>query len=469
LKPLNESDAHGFNELFGLIKRLRAKDGCPWDQAQTHTSLKAYLVEETYELCDAIDHFDQPSKHSRQSFKQEFIEELGDVFFVLLLQAVIAEDQKEFYIQDVFSDLKAKLIHRHPHVFAGQEAQTEQKARESWEKQKSTEKNKKTLFGGLPQDLSALTRSQRIVDRVTAVGLQNLEEPLVKLKEELQELIDEIDAYSKAQENLKPQIKKNMIHELGDCLFSLVNVAQQFRFEAEDALKIANKRFERRFEFVNMNLQADGFLAKEASRASLEILWDKAKLFEKTKVWGLTGCAAAGKSAVRAILEELKIPCLDADALSRICLEKASIQERVKTRFGTLDRKLLANQVFTDPQAKMDLEAILHPAIEAQYFKAISQLLPQQLIVYEAALLVQTGRHKHLDGLLVVEAPESVRMKRLRDRGLSSERAYQIMQTQGPAEKLASVATTVFDNHGSLDVLRAQVITWVQQQKLTEA
>ena len=253
-----------FQQLVDLMARLRAPGGCPWDREQTFDTIKPFLLEETYEVMDAIDARDWP----------ELTGELGD----LLLQAVffsqMASEENLFRIDDALDAINEKLIRRHPHVFGDETAHTEGDVRKRWNEIKAEEKRGKsepdnTLLGSVPRSLPALVEAQQIASRAAQVGFdwENAGQVLDKLHEELREF-EEARARGgrEAQED-----------ELGDMLFVLVNLARFVKVDPEQALRKTNAKFRRRFGYVEQKLAERGRSTRESSVEEMESLWQEAK------------------------------------------------------------------------------------------------------------------------------------------------------------------------------------------------
>jgi dephospho-CoA kinase len=178
----------------------------------------------------------------------------------------------------------------------------------------------------------------------------------------------------------------------------------------------------------------------------------------KTQLWGLTGGIASGKSTAAALFAEFGIPVIDADKISReLSAPQGRAHDAIVAKFGTADRKELRRRVFSDPQARKNLEAILHPLIQDETARAV-QTLKAPLVIYEAALLVETGRYKDLDGLIVIDIPRELRKKRLMERdGITAEEAEKILHAQTDDAARRKAATLIIDNSGSRTELREKV------------
>lgn len=466
-----------FEHLVKTVHRLRAPNGCPWDRAQTHQSLRRHLIEEAYEVLDVLDEIDTPEKLQHPEVRDPFKEELGDLLMQVLLHSEMASETGAFTIDDVAKTLDEKLVRRHPHVFGDQSAGNADEALKNWEQEKAKEKTKAALtasgqqgqpakassvLDGLPKNLPALQRTARMIEKVTQVGFQwkDLNGPLDKVEEELQELKAEVRAFEKAADSEKPKLQKKVEGELGDLLFSLCNVGYLLHLNPEESLRSTMARFERRFRYIENRLSEQGKRPDTSDQNEMDRFWNEAKKVERVKIWGLTGGIGAGKSAAASIFQELGIPVIDADQIAReLTQEKGLALESVIVRFGTADRGQLRKLVFEDPRARKDLEEILHPLIRAESQRRIQALAPKHpVVIYEAALLVETGRYRDFDGLIVIEAPEEVRKKRIVARdGITIELAQQMIRAQTSDPNRNAVADQVLKNDGDLDRLRTQI------------
>lgn len=254
--------------LLGVMERLLAPDGCPWDREQTLDTLRPYLIEEAYEVLEAMDH---PQEHRK---------ELGDLLLQIVFQSALRQREGHFAFGDVAEAIREKMIRRHPHVFAKDPdapALDAQGVATQWEQIKAKEQKargeKLDPFASIPKSLPSLQRAWRIQDKAGALGFDwpDLEGPMAKLDEEWAELREAI------QEGDAASIKA----ELGDVLFVLVRLAQKLGVEAEDALRGANRKFERRFLHVLSCCASAGQDPRDVGLAVLDGYWDQAKSLEK--------------------------------------------------------------------------------------------------------------------------------------------------------------------------------------------
>ncbi len=474
---MNETQASILAELIQTVHRLRAPGGCPWDGAQTHQSIRPYLIEEAYEVLDILDQIAKQEEVKTEPVRTHLKEELGDLLMQVLLHSEMADEMNAFNFYDVAQFLNEKLVRRHPHVFGDAKAHTEELAFQRWEKEKAKEKSgtqpDASILDGVPRGLPALQRAARVIEKVTKVGFQwsDLQGPVEKLEEELAELKTEILEFEKNREKHKDdqtgdQAKKHVESELGDLFFSLCNVAYLLKISPENALRSTLSKFERRFRHVESRLKDQGKNPEESSLPEMDQLWNESKQLEKTQVWGLTGGIASGKSAVGLFLHNLNIPVIDADQISRQLMEtNFEVIDAIKKRFGSLDRNQLRDLIFSDASARKDLEQILHPYIRKESRKKILELAPRhKVIAYEATLLIETGRYKELHGTIVVTAPESLRIKRLVARNqFSQQLAEKILHSQWTDEQKKPFATVIIENSGTLKELEEKVLSVAKQ------
>jgi tetrapyrrole methylase family protein/MazG family protein len=249
-------------KLVGLMQRLLAPDGCPWDREQTLETLVPYLVEETYEVVDALAAGDVDDHR----------EELGDLLLQIVFQSELRYAEGKFGIDDVARGIVAKLVHRHPHVFGDVVAKDADAVLANWAKLKAAEKAKKGKHGaldGVPKSAPALLRATRTGEKAGAVGFDwtDAEGPRAKIEEELREF----------DEARRGGDRARMQEELGDLLFSAVNLARRLGLDAEQALRDATDRFARRFGHVERTLAAQGRAISDAPPDEQDRLWEAAK------------------------------------------------------------------------------------------------------------------------------------------------------------------------------------------------
>jgi MazG family protein len=260
-----ESPGSLFNRLVEIMARLRATDGCPWDREQTRISLKPFLIEEAYEVLEALEANDPAHLQ----------EELGDLLFQVLFHARIASELGEFTIGDVLARLVDKMVHRHPHVFGSTSVATAQEALTQWERLKRREATDagRSVLDGVPRALPALLRAQRLQAKASRIGF-DWPDPAAaweKVEEEVRETAAVLDEGAGAR----------FTEELGDLLFSLVNVARLTGVDAESVLAHANEKFQRRFAEMERDLQARGLSVDSVSPQELERSWEAAKAQER--------------------------------------------------------------------------------------------------------------------------------------------------------------------------------------------
>jgi len=246
------------------MARLRAPDGCPWDREQTFDTIKPYLLEETYEVMDAIDSRDWRS----------LAEELGDLMLQAVFFAQMAAEENKFSIEDSLDAIAEKLVRRHPHVFADGDAKTPGQVKERWDQIKREENREKGkaqagLLDGVPRAQPALLEAQQLTSRAASVGFdwENADQVLAKLEEELKEL----------GEARRRDLREEVEQELGDLLFVLVNLARLLKVDAEQALRGTNAKFRGRFGYLERKLMDQGKPLADATLAEMDKLWEEAK------------------------------------------------------------------------------------------------------------------------------------------------------------------------------------------------
>jgi tetrapyrrole methylase family protein/MazG family protein len=260
LKP----DQGELDRLIDIVAQLRGEHGCPWDKEQTLETLKPHLIEESYELLDAIDSGD-PDRHK---------DELGDVLLQVVLQAQIRSEEGEFLLEDVARGLSEKLIRRHPHVFGDVEVSDSAEVLRNWEAIKAEERNDpdRSMLEGLPSGLPALHRAQRVQARASRVGFDwsNAADVLSKVEEEIREIREALAA----EESIRTS------EEIGDLLFSIVNFSRFNGIHAEEALRQAVDRFVNRFSEVERRMTADGRSLEASSLEEMDRYWNVVKADE---------------------------------------------------------------------------------------------------------------------------------------------------------------------------------------------
>ena len=259
---MNSRQEHlkAFERLLDIMDELREK--CPWDKKQTLESLRHLTIEETYELGDAILDNDLP----------EIKKELGDLLLHIVFYAKIGSETDDFDIADVANSISQKLIDRHPHVYGDIDVKDEKEVQRNWENLKLKE-GKKSVLEGVPKSLPAMVKANRIQDKVAGVGF-DWEEPhqvFAKVKEELVELSTEIEKGT--QENIES--------EFGDVLFSLINYARFIKVDPESALERTNKKFIKRFQFLEEAAKKEGKQLSEMTLAEMDVHWNESKVYFK--------------------------------------------------------------------------------------------------------------------------------------------------------------------------------------------
>lgn len=279
-----------FRHLVDVIARLRSPEGCPWDRQQTLATIKPYTLEETYELLDAID-----SGHDAA-----IVEELGDVLLQVVLDAQIAADEGRFTLIDVVEGIARKMVDRHPHVFGDAEARTAADVTRHWEHAKQREKKRESVLDGIPVDLPQLARAARITKKAARVGYDFPDRAMLfdKLREELDELAQElypggvipqvpadVDRPVKPDDPIDdPAVHARVEQEIGDMLFVVANIARRWGINPEEALRTSNRKFQRRFQFIERRLTEQGRSIQGATLREMEDLYQEGKREEKSRL-----------------------------------------------------------------------------------------------------------------------------------------------------------------------------------------
>jgi MazG family protein len=246
-----------FERLVKIMQRLRKE--CPWDNAQTPETLRQYILEEAYETIEAIDNKDW----------QELKKELGDLLLQIVFQAEIAEEENRFTLKDVIQHINEKLIERHPHVFGEVKVNSAEEVKDNWERIKVQKENRQTIFEGVPKAMSALLLAQRIQDKASQVGFDwdDSKGVLKKISEEISEL----------ETGMKNQNSEEIEGEMGDLIFSLVNLCRFQKINAEDALRKTAEKFIARFQYIERKLGEKQRSVHQSSLEEMDKLWEEAK------------------------------------------------------------------------------------------------------------------------------------------------------------------------------------------------
>ncbi|MFC2151609.1 nucleoside triphosphate pyrophosphohydrolase [Bacteroidota bacterium] len=256
-----KKELEAFDRLLEIMNELREK--CPWDRKQTLESLRTLTIEETYELADAIIKKDM----------KELKKELGDLLLHIVFYAKIGSERNSFDITDVINSINEKLIHRHPHVFGDIEVKDHREVEENWEEIKMKEKDRdNSVLSGVPESLPALVKANRIQQKVRGVGFDWDERSQIwdKVKEELNELQHEVET----------EDHEKVEAEFGDLFFSLINAARLYDIDPETALERTNKKFIKRFNYLEEQTIKKGQSLKEMSLDEMNIIWEAAKKFD---------------------------------------------------------------------------------------------------------------------------------------------------------------------------------------------
>ena len=269
-----------FEKLVALQARLRGPGGCPWDREQTHESLRRFLIEEAYEVLDAME----------EGGPKEFASELGDLLLQVVFHSILAEETGAFTISDVIESVHTKMVRRHPHVFGNVSAKTSGEVLKNWEQIKREERaeegspSEDSILAGVPRSLPGVLEAQELTKRAAKIGFdwENLAGILEKLDEEKRELSALMPA---ERAGLKPAPTKGksahrLEEEVGDLLFTGVNIARFLGADSEIALKAANRKFRRRFQWMESAAARQGVNLSDLPRERMEELWDESKAYE---------------------------------------------------------------------------------------------------------------------------------------------------------------------------------------------
>ena len=256
-----------FDRLVEIMERLRGEQGCPWDKKQTRESLKPYLIEEAYEVLEAIEEKDAG----------KLKEELGDLLYQILFHSQISKEEGEFNIEDVLTTNSEKMVRRHPHVFGDVKAENAEEVLRQWEAIKKEEKggDRKSILEGVPPYLPALLRAHQLQARAARVGFdwEHVDHVFAKVKEEMDEF----------EEAFKAKSREEMENELGDLLFALVNIGRFIEVNPEDALRKSISKFISRFRHIEEEIDRQGREWGNVSLEEMEMLWQEAKGLEKIR------------------------------------------------------------------------------------------------------------------------------------------------------------------------------------------
>jgi MazG family protein len=271
-----------FDDLVALMARLRSPEGCPWDREQTYETLAPMLLEEAYEAFEAVE-------AAREGSPLELRDELGDLLFQIVFYAQVAGERGEFTIADVTEAIHSKMVRRHPHVFGDADAQDSAEVLRNWEAIKAEEKRvagkdkqakESSLLDGVSLKTPALMEAHQLSTKAARVGFdwQRIEDIFDKLHEEIDELRAAISTHAESETEAA---KEGVREELGDLLFAVTNIARHLQVEPEAALKSANRKFRRRFRYIEEGLKARNRTLDAATLEEMEALWQEAKNSDK--------------------------------------------------------------------------------------------------------------------------------------------------------------------------------------------
>ena len=254
---------NNFQKLIDIMAKLRSEQGCAWDKVQTHETLKPYLIEESYEVIEAID----------EKYPAKLKEELGDLLMQVVFHSQVAKDNGEFDINDVIEKICSKMVSRHPHVFGDAKFDTPDEVKKQWHDRKKEEgKFRDSALEGVPKELPSLLRAHRLQSRAAKVGFnwEKVEDVFEKLDEELQEF----------KEAVANRDTKEIEGEIGDIIFVLVNISRFVGVNAEEALRKSTSKFVSRFRYIEMKAAEQGRKLEDMTLQEMDALWDEAKTTE---------------------------------------------------------------------------------------------------------------------------------------------------------------------------------------------
>ena len=260
--PKRAMKLNAFDRLLTIMDELR--ENCPWDKKQTMESLRHLTIEETYELGDAI----------LENDMEEVKKELGDLMLHMVFYARIGSEKGAFDVSDVLTEVCEKLIRRHPHIYGDVKAEDENAVKENWEKIKLKEKGNKSVLGGVPGSLPAMVKAMRIQEKARGAGFdwEKKEQVWEKVEEEMNEFKEEFNIEDESQID-----REKAQNEFGDLLFSLINYSRFIDINPEEALERTNKKFIKRFNYLESESKKDGKTLSEMSLDEMDEYWDKAK------------------------------------------------------------------------------------------------------------------------------------------------------------------------------------------------
>jgi MazG family protein len=267
-----------FNDLVTLMTQLRSPAGCPWDREQTYATLAPMLLEEAYEAFEAVE-------EAREGRPDDLRDELGDLLFQIVFYAQVASERGEFNIADVTESVHAKMVRRHPHVFGDARADTTKEVLRSWEAIKAEEKRAAnntsapqhtSILEGVSTKVPALMEAHQLSTKAARVGFdwEQIEDIFEKVQEEISELLDAIKVHADSNSEAD---HTRVREEIGDVLFAVTNIARHLQVEPEAALKLTNRKFRRRFGYIERSLQKDDRSLESVTVRDLELLWQESK------------------------------------------------------------------------------------------------------------------------------------------------------------------------------------------------
>ena len=265
-----EEDLSAFSKLSSIMKKLRAPDGCPWDRKQTYQSLCPHIIEEAYELTDAIQNCESAGT------MKHVLEECGDLLLQVIFIGTIAEEKGDFSLAQIPEIISEKLIRRHPHIFSGVPVKDSDQAYFGWEEikrqERASQKEDTSVLAGVPKSLPSVVKAYRIQQKAASIGFDWQKDDQTPVMNKIKEEFDEVREVLQESGS-----QKRLEEEIGDLLFAVVNLARRCDIDPESALASANRKFERRFRFIEAQVSKNKKGWRNSSLDDLESFWNQAK------------------------------------------------------------------------------------------------------------------------------------------------------------------------------------------------
>jgi MazG family protein len=380
-----------FDRLIQIMKRLRKE--CPWDREQTPASLRQYILEEAYETIEAIDGENWG----------ELKKELGDLLLQIVFQAEIAEEEKRFTLPEVIEHINNKLIERHPHVFGEVSVRDAQDVKNNWEQIKVKSEKRKSILEGVPRNLSALLRAQRLQDKASHTGFdwENSRQVIEKIREEIEEL----------QQTASPEETEE---ELGDLLFSLVNLSRFYKINAEDALRKTIHKFISRFQYIERKIAQQGLDINKVTLEEMDRLWEEAKSLDKPATNVIKKAPSTNGNLSTEKLEQFTSGIINFSELAQLW---PFVAEFCQQYFGIENVAVITSQYDISPYQldylKGFSEENIKPLLTSQHFALLETLETERKILHKHDLNPDNTIFKIMDRLQISVAIPIVKQQEL--------------------------------------------------------